>query len=119
MLISAISLIASSLVAQPSLDVSRDQPTRVRVQLTNDGLFVWRGAQRLGPGCQRPAIGEGPAIPTATLTRTTVQHCIAMAGATAEPYLFEAAHELTFARVVPVLELLDDAGSVAFDYTPG
>ncbi|MBL8761845.1 MAG: hypothetical protein JNL50_11150, partial [Phycisphaerae bacterium] len=39
MLISAISLLASSLVAQPSLDVSRDQPTRVRVQLAGQAIL--------------------------------------------------------------------------------
>jgi hypothetical protein len=74
---------------------------------------VTRGAQRLGAGCQRAAIGGGPSLPAASLSTTSVRDCLLVAGATSHPYVFEAEPEITFARIAPILELLDDLGTVS------
>lgn len=87
--------------------------SRMIVQLGASGLVVTRGAQRLGAGCQRAAIGGGPSLPAASLSTTSVRDCLLVAGATSHPYVFEAEPEITFARVAPILELLDDLGTVS------
>ncbi len=102
--------------AEPSAAVpagaAASGPVTITVHLGRDGLVVTRGAERLGTGCQRAAIGAAPSLPSASLTVGALRDCLATAGATSLPYAFEAEREVTFARVAPILETLDDVGSV-------
>jgi hypothetical protein len=87
------------------------------VRLETSGLVVSRGADRLGAGCQRAALSPAPSLPSAGITRTSVRDCLLSAGATSHPYLFESAPDITFARVAPVLEVLDEIGTVSISTT--
>ncbi len=87
--------------------------SRMIVQLGASGLVVTRGQDRLGAGCQRVAIGAAPSLPAASVTQASVRECLVVAGATSHPYVFEAEPEITFARVAPILEVLDDLGTVS------
>jgi len=101
--------------AEPGATPSPAPPTGplvFTVHLGRDGLVVTRGAERLGTGCQRAAIGAAPSLPSASLTVGALRDCLASAGPTSLPYAFEADREVTFARVAPILETLDDVGSV-------
>jgi hypothetical protein len=82
------------------------------LRLAREGLAITRGAERLAPGCQRAAIGAEPTLPSSSLSAATLRECLAHAGATSRPYTFEATPETTFAQAVPILETLDDVGSV-------
>lgn len=101
--------------AEPGATPSPTPPTgplTFTIHLGRDGLVVSRGAERLGAGCQRAAIGAAPSLPSASLTVGSLRDCLASAGATSVPYAFEAEREVTFSRVAPILETLDDVGSV-------
>ncbi|MFN7698154.1 MAG: hypothetical protein ACK6CU_22470 [Deltaproteobacteria bacterium] len=103
---------ASALEAPRGEPPTRDA-SRVLVALGADGLTVVRGEQRLGAGCQRPAIGPMPSLPSASISRQSVRDCLLVAGATSHPYGFEAEPEITFARIAPILEVLDEIGTVS------
>jgi hypothetical protein len=88
------------------------------VRLGRAGLVLTRGAERLGAGCQRPAIGAEPSLPSAGLGPETLRDCLASAGASRRPYVFEAEPEVSFSRAAPVLEILDEVGSVTIAASP-
>lgn len=115
--------------AQPGTEAGADAraeaaaPTQVRVMLAREGLVVHRDGVRLGPGCSREAVGPDPSLPTASLLSpvlraSSLRRCLAAAGPSAAPYLFEADGTLDFAHVLPVLEGLHAQGEIAFDHTP-
>jgi hypothetical protein len=87
------------------------------LRLAREGLTVTRGTERLAPGCQRVAIGAEPTLPSSSLDATSLRECLAHAGATSRPYTFEATPDTTFAQAVPILEALDDVGSVQIAVT--
>ncbi len=83
------------------------------VRLAREGLVVERGGERLGAGCQRVAIGPAPSLPMAAITHTSVRECLLASGVPTSAYVFQAEPEISFVRVAPVLEVLDELGSVS------
>lgn len=88
------------------------RPAPYGVNLEHAGLTITRGTERLGLGCRQPALGVEPSLPMATLNPQTLRDCLAAAGPSSSPYTFEAGPDVPFARVAPVLELLDRLGGV-------
>jgi hypothetical protein len=104
---------AAALEAHDDAPAVTGTASRMIVQLGASGLVVTRGEQRLGAGCQRAALGAAPSLPAASITRASVRDCLLVAGATSHPYVFESEPDITFARIAPILEVLDDLGTVS------
>ena len=83
------------------------------VRLGRDGLVVERGGERLGAGCRAAALSPAPSLPMASINHTSVRECLLASGVPTSPYVFQAESEITFARIAPVLEVLDELGSVS------
>lgn len=83
------------------------------LHLTREGLVVERDHVRLGTGCQREALNPAPSLPSASMNHTSVRECLLAAGVPTTPYVFQADAEIAFARIAPVLEVVDELGSVA------
>jgi hypothetical protein len=82
-------------------------PARTMATLSGDGLVIRRGSIALAPGCTENAAldADAPTIPSAALTTSAIDACLAAAGISGE-VLFHAPGTMRYGDVVGVLEAL-------------
>lgn len=111
--------IRAALQAHPPAGAAAQNPAHVVTLLISDaGVTVHRGTQRLAAGCARESIGQEPTIPTSQLNTESLTACLTNAGPSPRGYIITADGTLTFERVITVAETVSSTGRIAFGVSP-